>query len=745
MPVKLRNRVKKELDLPAEEQPSPVSRRGKRKRRNGNDDDDDADKELDTYGQNSTTIKNNVTGRPFELVSDLPASTEIPQYNSALVHPLSVKNSGVLYNSLITSRNTWTHGEMFEVYWTKPIKTTKDDGTNIKEDDTNNFMIRERMQKMCDCRMIAGPHTFPARLFILKNEQAEIKWQEEQDLKKKMKEDKKKNDAEEKKKRMEERKQKQLIRKQEKEKKAQLQKEMKLKVKAEQEMLKLKKKEEQKRIKEEQKKLKKAALANKVVKPAATSTTTKKAPTPAKNTVNDPKMIANLNLMAQRNPKLNNLMSKVAKGEATLEQVEKFKFYIEVARNMPAPPGWKPPTVKTPKPQLTTETKSKPSTSKSDTSKEAVESPKGSEMKLDSKDSKQANAKDVKSDENEVSVSDEKAMSNLDEKNGLDTKAKPNPETQTSNPDSKTENNNDSKTSAEEVVNKNGTKNSGDNSKEEENGTAIPEKDNMTVPKEDDNQEVLTSRNEEKFIDNEEDLSENDEDSPDSKESTADIKEENKDISEITESRTEKKSDKPKRKGRKSKDPEVEAEEKEMQLTAFQLKYVDDSELVLEYQEYTNSRYRLPREAIIELVEGEENEFILSWILVHNSKEINRYKNRRIKDLLKGVRDEEKKKTIIDQYNVYEERGCPTPLYTPMTITLKDIHKKYTPIVMNSVDSLEKVQNIMKSILETGTRLTGYNLWYQLDGYEDKDLAENIRYELVEYEAGLSSKRHRRQ
>lgn len=50
------------------------------------------------------------------------------------------------------------------------------------------------------------------------------------------------------------------------------------------------------------------------------------------SSMHDPRMIMNLNLMAQEDPKLNTLMETVAKGLANNSQLEEFKKFIEIAK-----------------------------------------------------------------------------------------------------------------------------------------------------------------------------------------------------------------------------------------------------------------------------------------------------------------------------------------------------------------------------------------------------------------------------
>lgn len=589
MPVALRSGVKTEPDdsedLETSNSPKPLSRRIKRRRRNAEDEQED---EFGASDGNFARYNGEAgNSRPFEVVGGLPCSSEIPQYNSALTHPLSVKDSAVLYDSLVSSRKTWVRGEMFELYFTKPVKTTKDVPVKAETPaEAMSVQVRDKMQKMCDCTMLGGPHAFPVRLFILKNEEVEKKWQEEQDRKKKEKDDRRKREKEERQKRVDMKKQHQLQKKQEKERLIQLQKENKVKGKLELDALKQRRKDEIKKSKENLRR------------------TQMNAPAPSSQSVTDPKMITNLNLMAQRDPKLNALMGIVANGDATLEQVEEFKKFIEIAKKMPTPPGWTPP------PRLTVQAKSQ----------NPVKN--GSKPLPNQSDAPSTKADEKLADTPRKSVEQEKV----------------------------------------EIA-----------------GTAVKVEQEM--------KQKLDAKT-----------------------------------------------------ARDSKETKAKTEDKSMHLTTFQQKYLQGAQIVLEYLEFTTSRYLLPENAIVEFLENEET-FIVSWIMIHNSADIRRHKAKRLRELSKGLKTEEEKKKLTEEYDVYSERGCPTPLYTPMTVKFTGVHRKFAQILLNSVDPVEEVQKKMTTILEMGTRLSGYNLWYQLDAYDDRDMAENLRVELNEHEQESKGKK----
>lgn len=555
--------------------------------------DESEKEELDTYG-----LVEEANGRPYQLIEGLPCSMEVPQYSSTLTHALSVKDSAVLYTSMLSSRRTWINSEMFDMLWSKQYLNAKEKERLVKEgidpETIDASAAREKMHKLCDCYMVGGPHTFPIRLFILKNDDIERQWNEAQEQKKRDKEERKKRELEEKKKRQEERKQQQWMRKQEK----QQQKESST----------------SKKTPNKEKSKKNSTSQASAEKPRSQTPQQKK---PPPQSAEDQKMITNLNLMAQKDPDLNSLMVIVAGGRATAQQVEDFKKYIEKARKMPAPTGWKP----------ISPAKAKTKNNDKKPSKNTVEN----QEELDARQTL------------------EKAPVKVEDPSQLSRETTP--------------------------------------------GTT------STTSEQPRQKRKYTKR---------------------------------------------KKVDKP------------EPEDKSMQLTTFQQKYMHSADIVFEYAENPNKRFSLPKDAILEKLEDEES-YLMSWIVVHNKKEIFKYEERVKK---KHQKELAKKHAMTDptnnseidendpsegSYDVFADPQSPVPLYTPMTVKFTNISKKFTPIIMNSVQSVETTQKLMSKIIERGTKLSGYNLWFQLDAYDDGELAESLRYDLREYEQGFKNKRLKKQ
>ncbi|CCD26441.1 Swc3p NDAI_0H02670 [Naumovozyma dairenensis CBS 421] len=926
----LRSRVKTEEAPPPlpkknQEPPPPPTtnnnatkeRKRRRKRRSSSTGSISASEDNDDIFQLNN---NHTTGRPFEIVGDLPCSIDPPQYNSALTCPLSVKDSGVLYTSLLNSRRTWIRGEMFDLYWSRPNRGSGSaNGTpgdnnpprqnnidNKNMDESNNgitLLIKDKMQKMSDCEMIAGPHSFPVRLFILKDEDIEKRWQEEQDSKKTEREEKRKLEVERKQQRIEERKRQQLERQQKKE--------LKMKKKLEMDLLKQKRKDELKALKEQEKlnkkdkQLPRAGLPTDSVATFSASTK-KKVPSidtqPStdldiekkhvpvlasqslvsdekihKPSVNDPKMIANLNLMAKKDPELNRLMSIVATRRATLREIKKFRKFIIMASEMPPPPGWIPPegwentVYKDPvgSPQNSSDGSDNEDSvrpkrlpldltnlpkddkgifernkDKADAENENKNCPEKAVKNVETPNTKKkcntAMLPTHSSQEyDKCTVSDEKhdqgnkMVTEVEGKNELDNGTLiENGETNKENDENISSENEVSEkeisgvteeaTESKPITNKNTTPSTeatgmeeaslvgvtNPTIKKEEKGKTssnpTPIKMRMSLYEKDPNlfinlslmaktdptlrylmyvaatdkpfddqriklreyitrarakslPEGWTLSKTKKYVvliatatkDNETNINQKIEAPPVNMQDTTNgninmtdepkvgsiekvvlDREQDKFIRDVVKKdstfKGEKTGSRPKkyRKRRQS----MTLSENGEKLTGFQQKYVKESEIIIEYLEYIHARYILPHDAVIEYLESTK-EYIVSWIVIHNKK-----------DILKVCK---KRKETIDEYLIREDYPI-APLFSSMTIRLVGIEDKFKPILMNSVNPIDQVTKKMSRILDIGTRLSKYNLWYQLDGYDDSDLAESLRAELNEYEHSLRTKRHRR-
>lgn len=671
--------------------------RHKRAKVQKEEDDDNDVEEINEL----TTVEKYSQDRPFEIISNFPASLDVPNYNSILTHPLTIKDSGVLYNSLYQSRRTWIYnfGNLFPLYWKKEFLES-----DVVEEDVSNFSIKDKMQKMADCTMIGGPHTFQIRLFILKDESIETRWQEEQDSKKKEKELKKLNELDAKMKKSQEKLKRRMAR--ELEKKAK--REAKLKAKEEKAILLQKKKEEAKFLKKKIKSEKQQLNQSKVKKYktlSKDSTTTTTTVDKDKNKIstqssNDSKMIANLNIMAKNNIELAQLMNKVANGQADLKEVSEFRNIIKMAKQMPPPPGWVDPN----------ETSSKKESANLEkASKNSTKSVQDGETNEDSQREKGEKV-DTQKDDSTITISSQPDRAGDD-----DSKDAISSQPDRAGDDGLKDATSSQPDNVENDDSKDTTSQSDDAEKADSNNVASSQPDRAGT----DDSNDTTSK-----------VDESEQKDPSStpqvkskrggrRKNSVEVKKESSTNSDGIVVK--------KRPGRKPKikDP-LEVEEEK--LTAFQLKYLTGATLMLEFLEEKYIRYYIPKDSIIEYIE-EKDEFLVSFITVHNQRDMNRFAKRSKKPL-----DNE----------IYFLKDCPSPLFSAITITIKDIPKRFHPIVLNSPNKLEDVQRVMTQILEIGTRLTGYNLWYQLDGYDDANLAEYYRVEANTYENGLKGRRARR-
>lgn len=157
--------------------------------------------------------------RPFETLSGLPVSYNPPpngHYDDVLNNPLTLKDSAVLYNSLMRSRYNYLHSPpMFKLFWVKqssyakklmemekekennpnsipevktesnhprvgrkPGSTNKDKEKDKDQPERvpvlgNEVSARDVMVKLCDGSLSLGPHFFQIRLFIVKDDRPE--------------------------------------------------------------------------------------------------------------------------------------------------------------------------------------------------------------------------------------------------------------------------------------------------------------------------------------------------------------------------------------------------------------------------------------------------------------------------------------------------------------------------------------------------------------------------------------------
>lgn len=149
--------------------------------------------------------------RPFELLLGLPVSYNKPpygHYEDVIKNPLTIKDSAVLYTSLLRSRYNHIYiGPMFRLYWMKQTAYAKKLADELKKEEvylarntrhaatvkkvqaaqppkerdpsdripvlSTDVSARDVMVKLSDAALTIGPHNFQVRLFIAKDERSD--------------------------------------------------------------------------------------------------------------------------------------------------------------------------------------------------------------------------------------------------------------------------------------------------------------------------------------------------------------------------------------------------------------------------------------------------------------------------------------------------------------------------------------------------------------------------------------------
>lgn len=216
-----------------------------------------------------------------------------------------------------------------------------------------------------------------------------------------------------------------------------------------------------------------------------------------------------------------------------------------------------------------------------------------------------------------------------------------------------------------------------------------------------------------------------------------------------------------------------------LKLTAFQEKYLHNATLVFEFLENPNVRYVIPKDSICEVLEAENppkdsdeeagfKDILLSHVWIHNTDEVEAYEKKLAEynaEIRKKQEEEEKRKkeleeaekngtpvdttpSAAEERNLRTKKRAPPPKkkkplekpeeppirFTTFSFTLHNIPLRFVPIVLNSMKPLDYVQTRMSHILKTGTRVNSFYLWYQVDARLDEGLAEYLRYTAVQEE-----------
>lgn len=227
-----------------------------------------------------------------------------------------------------------------------------------------------------------------------------------------------------------------------------------------------------------------------------------------------------------------------------------------------------------------------------------------------------------------------------------------------------------------------------------------------------------------------------------------------------------------------------------LKLTAFQEKYLHNATLVFEFLENPNVRYVIPRDSICEVLPPANpitledgsgvRDVLISNIWIHNIEDVENYE-KKLAEYNEEVRakeeEERKKREEEEKAQRQEEEGekkdddshtteaikeepeelparssrsgrskrAPPPRrkkpmekpeeppvrFTTYSFTLHGIPEKFVPIVVNSMRPMKLVQEKMEKILQIGTRVSSYHLWYQVDAKLDEGVAEDLRQSVI--------------
>ncbi|KAH3664135.1 hypothetical protein OGAPHI_004849 [Ogataea philodendri] len=671
--------------------------------------------------------------RPFKVIQHLPLSKDDPNYEQ-LENPLSTRDSATLYNSLIVSRHNWLHN-VFRTFWTRREQyMTPADGRK-----------KDRLSKMCDMKLVAGPHTFEIRLFILKEEEKEKRYFEELE----------------------------------------------------------RKREERQKLKDERVlkpidpspavatppvKKEAAAVPLPKTKAAAPVSTPAPAPTPApaKTTATTtpspaPKsteslsaaskqseesksgdlmanpenamMIQNLNLIARSDAHLSSLMKIVASGNASSEQIAEFQRYIQKARQMGDPSGYYKKLQQ--QNQNRQPTTSKPQDFGGAVDRRQLTREEREKLKQQEKEQK-AKLKEEKKRQKQLQKEQEKLEKDRERQERKERKARLERERQ----ERQKLNLGPIDFGDEFEMDKEREKKEKREKKRQEEKAKLEKllagDDRLTAFQERYTEDAtliieFLENNASRFYFPKDSVIEiiDERNKPDDKND-----EQNGDDSSLkpASSPTPPPSASASELSKKYKDLFVELlisfiiVHNQPEIDAYEARKKREEEEKLKEEKEKEERQRQEEEGVdIKQEDGENGEDGKEEDDAEdtNDKKKNPKKKRRAKRnwgpakrqtrTSRHVNDED-----LEPEDLGEEDVKPVPIYSTSTLRLVEVPYKFANLIKNSATPLAEVQQKMKEIMATGQRLDKYHVWYQLDGIKDELLAETLRFNLnrLEYISG---------
>lgn len=169
------------------------------------------------------------------------------------------------------------------------------------------------------------------------------------------------------------------------------------------------------------------------------------------------------------------------------------------------------------------------------------------------------------------------------------------------------------------------------------------------------------------------------------------------------------------------------------QLTTFQSKYTTSCDLVFEFLDNGNDRYVMPKDAIV-AYDQKESIMKLSWITILNHNEIE-------KTIPKKKSTRFDYSTNLRQLFPVDilEKSDVVPIFMANTIQF-EMNQKFLPLIKANLINQEEVFNTMEWIIQNGERAEMDDVMYTLrnNDKQESTLAENLREEIYRYELSRS-------
>lgn len=166
--------------------------------------------------------------------------------------------------------------------------------------------------------------------------------------------------------------------------------------------------------------------------------------------------------------------------------------------------------------------------------------------------------------------------------------------------------------------------------------------------------------------------------------------------------------------------------------------------MVFEFKDNPLDRFVLPKESVIEVLNS--GDILVSFLAIHKPPEPDTKKDKKKAGVKK---DDPKTKTPVKAKDTpastpakvgeatpakasegtpstpvttrsADKKDEPPVVYTPTTITIRDLPEKHIPVVARCVNKYERVVKRMEEVLKNGKRTAKWSVWYQLPESEEE-------------------------